>query len=68
MLLNLCIQVPKTVIHAYVVEAQNIPPKDSNGLADPFCVVYVGGKRDVAQKTKIVSATLNPTWKEQFTL
>lgn len=50
-----------------IVEAKEIPAKDPNGLSDPFCVVYVNS-RDMAQRTKVVPMSLNPIWKQYFTL
>lgn len=34
-------------------------PKDSNGKADPYCVVTVGNQEE---KTRVESNTLNPRW------
>ncbi|CAL8078407.1 unnamed protein product [Orchesella dallaii] len=58
---------PKRMINLQVMEAKNIPVTDTNGLSDPFCVVYVT-TRDTAQKTDVIHNTLNPVWKEKFSL
>jgi len=48
-----------------VLEGQNLAPKDSNGLSDPYCVLRLntgGGSK----KTKIIKKTLDPFWNETF--
>lgn len=55
------------MVNLEIVEAKGIPPTDSNGSSDPFCVVFVHD-RDVAQATHVIRGTLNPFWKKYFTL
>jgi len=63
-----------------VKSGRNLAPKDSNGKSDPFVVIRLleGGQTTegstpqqlrVVQKakTKVVKATLDPTWDEEFT-
>lgn len=47
-----------------VVEARNLPAADLNGKSDPYVQLTL---KNVVHKTKVVKATLNPTWKETFT-
>ena len=42
-----------------VVEAKDLPSKDRNTFADPYCVVRVGKEK---QKSSVVSKSLNPCW------
>ncbi|EDV29518.1 uncharacterized protein TRIADDRAFT_51955 [Trichoplax adhaerens] len=42
-----------------VIECRNLQPKDSNGKADPYCIVTVGNNEE---RTKTESNTLNPKW------
>lgn len=42
--------------------------KDPNGLSDPYCRVYLVGTDNVLHKTEIKPNTLDPEWKETFTL
>ncbi|ODN06604.1 Protein unc-13 D, partial [Orchesella cincta] len=59
-------KLPQRIVNLEIVEAKNIPAKDTNGLSDPFCVVFVNS-RDVAQRTKVMYNTLNPIWRQYFT-
>lgn len=45
-----------------IIRAENLPAGDSNGLSDPYVVVYLGSQ-DVA-RTSTVTETLNPVWNE----
>ena len=47
-----------------VVEARSLSPSDVNGWADPFAKVYLNNSS--IGKTKYISRTLNPQWKETF--
>ena len=40
-------------------------PCDSNGLADPFVLIYVKGFQQEIS-TSLIKKTLNPVWNEQF--
>ena len=48
-----------------VIEARDLAVKDSNGLADPYCVLALGKNK---QRTTAVSKTLNPRWEQLFFL
>ena len=46
--------------------------KDSNGLSDPYCELYVLDDKlqvdkKTKQKTKVIKKNLNPKWNETFT-
>ena len=47
-----------------VVEARSLSPSDVNGWADPFAKVFLNDSS--MGKTKYISRTLNPQWKETF--
>nr|CDP22608.1 Putative tricalbin [Podospora anserina S mat+] len=49
-----------------VLDAQNLPSADSNGKSDPYCKFELNGVE--VFKTKTVKKTLNPEWKEFFTI
>jgi len=45
------------------VSGQNLIPKDSNGLSDPFVVVRLLSQKI---KTSVIERSLNPEWNETF--
>ena len=48
-----------------VIGASNLAAKDRHSAkSDPYCVVYVDGER--AAKTKVIKATLDPVWNQDF--
>ncbi|KXX80143.1 Tricalbin-3 [Madurella mycetomatis] len=47
-----------------VIDAQNLPPADSNGKSDPYAKFELNGQE--VFKTKVQKKTLNPTWNESF--
>jgi len=53
-----------------IIAARNLASKDSNGLSDPFCKIFLlnekGKVKKSEQKTRVISKNLNPEWKENF--
>jgi hypothetical protein len=52
----------------YISAAKNLPPMDSNGLADPYLIIYgldKFGKVLITEKTKHMTKTLNPQFNYQ---
>ena len=47
-----------------VLDAENLPAADRNGLSDPFCVFHLNGNE--VHKTKKQEKTLRPAWNEFF--
>ena len=47
-----------------VVEANDLPSMDLNGLADPYCKCYLSTQKNNKQSTKIIEKTLQPKWNE----
>ncbi|OVA20611.1 C2 calcium-dependent membrane targeting [Macleaya cordata] len=47
----------------YVLEARDLPVKDSEGLTDAFVKLHVGKYKS---KTRVLKKTLNPVWNEEF--
>ena len=64
------IQCSDTTLTCNVVEAQNLAPKDSNGLSDPYIKLKLlpqnGSSR--SWKTETIKRNLNPKWNETFTI
>ncbi|CAO3595997.1 unnamed protein product [Absidia cylindrospora] len=48
------------------VRAENLQPKDSNGLSDPYVIFEIDGKQIC--RTRTVYETLNPRWDQTFDL
>jgi len=47
--------------------------KDSNGLSDPYCEIYILDEKGQQnkkskQKTKVIKKSLTPSWNETFTI
>lgn len=59
---------PEMRLNVEVIEAQNLEPKDPNGLSDPFVTMYIGSAPAHRYNTSVKSTTLNPTWEEHFSL
>jgi len=62
-----------TKLTVYIIEAKNLPANDLNGLSDPFVVIPDNqpGILNLPKKgfkTHKIKKTLNPIWKEKFTL
>lgn len=50
-----------------LLNAENIPPMDGNGLADPY-VVFTLKDRPGKEKSSVAAKTLSPSWQERFGL
>uniref|UniRef100_K3YJR0 C2 domain-containing protein n=1 Tax=Setaria italica TaxID=4555 RepID=K3YJR0_SETIT len=53
------------VLSVTVVSAEDLPPMDIGGKADPFVVLYLK-KGESKKKTRVVTDTLNPIWNQTF--
>lgn len=53
------------VLSITVISAENLPPMDIGGKADPFVVLYLK-KGEIKKKTRVVTDTLNPIWNQTF--
>lgn len=51
-----------------VLRAAKLAAKDPNGKSDPYCRVYLGAADHIMHRTEVKAGTLNPEWKETFTL
>jgi len=67
------------LLHIHLLEARDLPSMDSNGLADPYCVLFVrgapgsdpsgkGALQGEKLKTKTLPETLHPVFDQQITL
>lgn len=54
---------PGMDLHLKIVKAENIPPKDINGSADPYIIAKILNKEI---KTKTIPKNLAPEWNEEF--
>lgn len=59
---------PEIRLNVEVIEAQELQPKDPNGLSDPFVTMYIASSPTHRYNTSVKSATLNPVWEEHFSL
>lgn len=55
-----------TRLNITIICAKGLPPADTNGKADPFCIVYVKDKLWSRSSTQIKEKTLDPSWCEDF--
>ncbi|XP_055377531.1 protein unc-13 homolog 4B isoform X2 [Condylostylus longicornis] len=55
-------------LNVEIIKAENLMPKDSNGLSDPFVTMYLESFSTHRYNTSVKSATLNPVWEEHFSL
>ena len=64
------IESSETELKCEVIEAQNLAPKDNNGLSDPYIKLCVIPKSDgsICYKTGTIRRNLNPKWNESFTI
>ncbi|XP_034244004.1 protein unc-13 homolog 4B isoform X2 [Thrips palmi] len=61
-------EAPKIVLNVEVMEAQDLKPKDSNGMCDPFCTLYLSSAPTHRYNTSVKTETLTPCWMEYFSL
>mmetsp|Transcript_30034 Transcript_30034/g.75582 ORF Transcript_30034/g.75582 Transcript_30034/m.75582 type:complete len:378 (-) Transcript_30034:26-1159(-) len=54
----------KGCLRVFIVEARDVPPKDKNGMSDPFVKIRIGKRKP--KKTKVQQKTLNPIFEEMF--
>ena len=52
-------------LYVRVVQASDLASADANGLSDPYCVLRCAQQRE---QTRVIPATLDPTWDEEFVL
>jgi len=53
------------VFSVTVISAEDLPPMDISGKADPFVVLYLK-KGETKKKTRVVTDTLYPIWNQTF--
>ncbi|KAL3353009.1 hypothetical protein AABB24_020812 [Solanum stoloniferum] len=53
------------VLSVTVVSADDLPPADIGGKADPY-VVLIMKKAQIKNKTRVVNESLNPVWNQTF--
>ncbi|KAK6635250.1 hypothetical protein RUM44_000501 [Polyplax serrata] len=61
-------EAPNILLNVEVIEAKDLRPKDSNGLSDPFCTLYLNSTPTHRYNTSVKSETLAPVWEEHFSL
>jgi len=55
-----------SALYIGVISAKGLPPADTNGLADPFCVLQLEGKPYTSSRTILKNKTLEPVWNGEF--
>lgn len=58
----------KIMLNIEIIEGQNMEPKDLNSLRNPFCTLFLSSKPQHKYVTSIKKQTLQPVWKEYFSL
>ena len=53
------------VIHVVLVQARGLMAMDAGETSDPYCKIALGRER---HKSKSISSTVNPKWREAFDL
>ncbi|XP_030370061.1 protein unc-13 homolog 4B isoform X2 [Scaptodrosophila lebanonensis] len=61
-------QPPNIRLNVEIIKAENLLPKDSNGLSDPFVTLYLESNSSHRYNSSVKPATLNPIWEEHFSL
>lgn len=59
---------PNLILEVEIIQAKDLNPKDSNGLADPFVELHLSSASNDRKKTSVKQKTLNPKYRESFTL
>lgn len=55
-------------LNVEVIKAKGLQPKDSNGSSSPYVTMYIGSLPSAQYNTSVKPTTLDPSWKEQFSL
>ncbi|XP_054916632.1 multiple C2 and transmembrane domain-containing protein 1 isoform X4 [Poeciliopsis prolifica] len=58
-------QLWRGIVSITLIEGRNLTPMDPNGLSDPYAKFRLGPQK---YKSKTMSKTLSPQWREQFDL
>ncbi|XP_066506952.1 multiple C2 and transmembrane domain-containing protein 1 isoform X2 [Hoplias malabaricus] len=58
-------QLWRSTVSISLIEGRNLIPMDQNGLSDPYVKFKLGNEK---YKSKTMSKTLSPQWREQFDL
>uniref|UniRef100_A0A8C9XCU9 Multiple C2 and transmembrane domain containing 1 n=1 Tax=Sander lucioperca TaxID=283035 RepID=A0A8C9XCU9_SANLU len=56
-------QLWRGIVSISLIEGRSLQPMDANGLSDPYVKFRMGHQK---YKSKTISKTLNPQWREQF--
>uniref|UniRef100_A0A3Q3VW59 C2 domain-containing protein n=1 Tax=Mola mola TaxID=94237 RepID=A0A3Q3VW59_MOLML len=56
-------QLWRGIVSISLIEGRDLQPMDANGLSDPYVKFRMGHQK---YKSKTISKTLNPQWREQF--
>ncbi|XP_019221563.1 multiple C2 and transmembrane domain-containing protein 1 isoform X2 [Oreochromis niloticus] len=56
-------QLWRGIVSISLIEGRGLQPMDANGLSDPYVKFRMGHQK---YKSKTISKTLNPQWREQF--
>ncbi|XP_055903171.1 protein unc-13 homolog 4B [Eupeodes corollae] len=59
---------PKVRLNVEIIKAENLMPKDYNGMSDPFVTLYIESNAVHRYNTSVKPMTLNPVWNEYFSL
>ncbi|XP_037945402.1 protein unc-13 homolog 4B isoform X2 [Teleopsis dalmanni] len=59
---------PKIRLNIEIIKAENLIPKDSNGLSDPFVTLFLESNSTHRYNSSVKPDTLNPIWEEHFSL
>lgn len=54
------------IFNLRIIEADDVPVMDANGLCDPYCKLYFSARPKETRLTKIIQKTLKPTFNDAF--